>query len=125
LAILTFALIFCFFFLAEYFEYDASASSIILLSAMFSQAALLYFCVFDVCLLLFFWEVISFISFLLVQHWAYRLTSYKAGLKVFALSQFGDLPLFLFVFLMLARVGSSDIAEIQGTLPLMAFEYLV
>jgi hypothetical protein len=53
-AILTFALIFCFFFLAEYFEYDVNAGSIIFLSALFSQTALLYFCVFDLCLLIFF-----------------------------------------------------------------------
>jgi formate hydrogenlyase subunit 3/multisubunit Na+/H+ antiporter MnhD subunit len=54
LAILTFALILCFFFLIEYFEYDANASTIITLSALFSQAALLYFCAFDLCTLIFF-----------------------------------------------------------------------
>jgi len=54
LAILTVALILCFFFLIEYFEYDANAGTIVTLSALFSQAALLYFCTFDLCLLFFF-----------------------------------------------------------------------
>lgn len=125
MSILTFALIFCFFFLAEYFEFDASAGSVVLLSALFSQTALVYFCAFDVCLLLFLWEAISFISFFLIQHWAYRLTSYKAGLKVFTVSQFGDLPFFLFIFLALARAGSADVASILGVLPHTAFEYVV
>lgn len=53
LGILAFALLVCFSFLAEYFEYDAHASSIIFLSALFSQVALLYFCAFDVFLILF------------------------------------------------------------------------
>lgn len=68
LAVLTFALTLCFFFLVEYFEYDSSASTIVTLSALFSQAALLYFSSFDICLIIFFWEIISIISFLLVQH---------------------------------------------------------
>jgi hypothetical protein len=54
LSILAFALVLCFFFLVEYFEFDSSASTIILLSALFSQAALLYFSVFDLCLIIFF-----------------------------------------------------------------------
>jgi NADH-quinone oxidoreductase subunit L len=124
LSILMFALVVCFFFLIEYFEFDAQASSIIFLSALFSQAALLYFSVFDLCLLIFFWEVISLVSFLLVQHWAFRLVSFKAGMKVFTVSQFGDLPLFLFLFLILARLGSADLAEILGLLPTLSFEYL-
>lgn len=47
LGILTVALVFCFYFLVEYFEYDAGASMIITLSALFSQVALLYFSAFD------------------------------------------------------------------------------
>jgi hypothetical protein len=53
-SMLTFALILCFFFLIEYFEFDTGAVTIIFLSALFSQVALLYFVVFDLCLLLFF-----------------------------------------------------------------------
>jgi len=53
-SILTFALIVCFFFLVEYFEYDSNAGSIIFLSALFSQLALMYFCSFDLYSLLFF-----------------------------------------------------------------------
>lgn len=54
LAILSFALIVCFFFLIEYFEFDANAGTIVTLSALFSQTALLYFASFDLCLVLFF-----------------------------------------------------------------------
>ncbi len=54
LCVLVFALILCFFFLVEYFEFDAGVSSIFFLSALFSQTALLYFSVNDACLLLFF-----------------------------------------------------------------------
>ena len=54
LAVLTIALILCFFFLVEYFEYDTNTSTVVTLSALFSQAALLYFCAFDVCSLIFF-----------------------------------------------------------------------
>jgi hypothetical protein len=67
-SILTFALILCFFFLVEYFEFDSNALAIIFLSALFSQTALLYFAAYDLCLLVLLWEVISLISFLLVQH---------------------------------------------------------
>jgi NADH:ubiquinone oxidoreductase subunit 5 (subunit L)/multisubunit Na+/H+ antiporter MnhA subunit len=123
-SILVLALILCFFFLIEYFEFDTNATSIILLSAAFSQVALLYFVVWDLCLLFFLWEVISLISFLLIQHWSFRLTSFKAGLKVFTVSQFGDLPFFLFLFLVLGRLNSSDLAEILASLPLCTFEYL-
>lgn len=38
--ILCFALLLCFFFLTEYFEYDFNSTSIILLSSLFSQLAL-------------------------------------------------------------------------------------
>jgi hypothetical protein len=54
LAILTLALLVCFFFLTEYFEYDVAGGGIVTLSALFSQAALLYFCAFDLCLVLLF-----------------------------------------------------------------------
>lgn len=67
-SILTFALILCFFFLVEYFEYDANANSIIFLSSLFSQIAMLYFTSFDLYLLFFFWESISFVSFFLIQY---------------------------------------------------------
>lgn len=40
-------------------------------------------------------------------------------------SQAGDLPFFLFIFLLLARVGSADLAEVLGLLPLLAFDYVV
>ncbi len=124
LAILLFALLLCFFFLVEYFEYDAGASTIIFLSAAFSQVALLYFCAFDLYMLLFLWEVISLISFFLIQHWSFRLVSFKAGLKVFSVSQVGDLPFFLFCFLLINQTGVTDLAELTLAFPLYAFEYL-
>jgi NADH:ubiquinone oxidoreductase subunit 5 (subunit L)/multisubunit Na+/H+ antiporter MnhA subunit len=59
-----------------------------------------------------------------VQHWAFRVTSYKAGLKVFSISQLGDLPLFCFFFLMVAQFGTTDLAEILSGLPLALFDVL-
>ncbi len=59
-----------------------------------------------------------------MQHWSFRLVSFKAGLKVFTISQFGDLPFFLFIFLILSRIGSADLAELLGLIPLLSFEYL-
>lgn len=53
-AILLVALCVCFFFLVEYFEYDSTAATIVFLSALFSQVALLYFCSFDLSLIILF-----------------------------------------------------------------------
>lgn len=64
------------------------------------------------------------VSFLLIQHWSFRLPSYKAGIKVFVISQVGDLPLFGFVFLLINRFGTTDMGEILGSAPLTAFEYV-
>ena len=97
-SILSFALLLCFFFLVEYFEYDSNANSIIYLSSLFSQVAMLYFTSFDLYLLFFFWESISFVSFFLIQHWAFRISSFKAGLKVFFISQVGDFFFFFLLF---------------------------
>lgn len=123
--VLDFALILCFYFLIEYFEYDSNSSGIILLSAMFSHFAMWYFCVFDLFLLIFFWETISLISFLLIQHWSYRLPTYKAGIKVFFISQLGDVPLFFFTFLLISRFGTTDLTEILSQIFLLTFEYVV
>ena len=79
---------------------------------------------FDLFLLVVFWEGISLISFLLIQHWSYRLPTYKAGIKVFFISQLGDVPLFVFVFLLVNRFGSTDLTEITGQFFLLSFEYL-
>jgi len=56
-----------FYFLLEYFDFDAQSGYIALLSASFSQAALAYFGATDLWLVIALWELISFISFLLVQ----------------------------------------------------------
>jgi formate hydrogenlyase subunit 3/multisubunit Na+/H+ antiporter MnhD subunit len=65
--VLATALIGCFYFLLEYFDFDAQGGYIALLSASFSQAALAYFGATDLWLIIGLWELISFISFLLVQ----------------------------------------------------------
>jgi formate hydrogenlyase subunit 3/multisubunit Na+/H+ antiporter MnhD subunit len=65
--VLATALIGCFYFLLEYFDFDAQGGYIALLSATFSQAALAYFGATDLWLIIALWELISFISFLLVQ----------------------------------------------------------
>ena len=52
LAVLLVALILCFAFLGEYFEYDLNAQSIVLLSCLFSQLATAFFCSADLVSLL-------------------------------------------------------------------------
>ncbi len=123
-SILDFALILCFYFLIEYFEYDTNGVGIILLSSLFSHFAIWYFCVFDLFLLILFWESISLISFLLIQHWSYRLPTYKAGIKVFCISQLGDIPIFIFIFLFINRFSTTDLSEILSQLFFIAFEYI-
>lgn len=123
-SILTIALLVCFYFLIEYFEYDAHASNIVLLSALFSQLAFCFFTSYDLFLIIFFWEAISIVSFLLVQHWSHRLCTYKAGLKVFTISQFGDLPLLLFIFITLSRFQTTNLFEILTVTPLFSFEFV-
>lgn len=115
--ILATALVVCAAFLVEYFEYDFAGASITLLSAVFAQLAFVYFCSFDLFLLVFFWEAISMVSFFLVQHWSHRLTTYKAGLKVFFISQLGDAPFLGFIFSALGWAGTSDMAAILGLAP--------
>lgn len=123
-AILAFALILCFLFLGEYFEYDAGAVSIMTLSALFSQLALGLFCAFDVLSLLALWEAISIVSFFLIQFWSMRLPTFKAGLKVFMISQLGDFPLFLGLILMLIMFESTDFGIILSSWPLWVHSYL-
>lgn len=123
--LLDFALVLCFYFLVEYFEYDFNSTGIILLSSLFSHMALWFFCVYDLFLLIFFWESISLISFFLIQYWSYRVPSYKAAIKVFFISQIGDLPFFFFFFFIIYRFNTTDIAEIQSQVFILSFEYIV
>lgn len=123
-SILTLALVICFYFLVEYFEYDAHATNIILLSALFSQLAFCFFMSFDLFLIVFFWEAISIVSFLLVQHWSHRLCTYKAGLKVFTISQIGDLPFLAFIFFMFNRTQTTNVFELLTLTPLFCFDFL-
>jgi hypothetical protein len=54
MGILIVALTICYYFLVDYFEYDAHAGSIFILSFLFSQLALVYFCSFDLFIIFFF-----------------------------------------------------------------------
>jgi NADH:ubiquinone oxidoreductase subunit 5 (subunit L)/multisubunit Na+/H+ antiporter MnhA subunit len=122
--VLATALIGCFYFLLEYFDFDAQGGYIALLSAAFSQAALAYFGATDLWLIIALWELISFISFLLVQFWTHRICTVKAGLKVFCVSQVGDLFFFAYLFLATQYLMSTSGLEIEALLPLLAFEYV-
>lgn len=122
--VLATALIGCFYFLLEYFDFDAQGGYIALLSASFSQAALAYFGATDLWLIIALWELISFISFLLVQFWTHRVCTVKAGLKVFCISQVGDLFFFGYLFLMTQYLMTTNGLEIEALLPLIAFEYV-
>ena len=114
-----------YYILSEYFEYDFNSTSIILLSSLFSQVALWFFCVYDLFLLIFFWESISIISFFLIQYWSFRIPSYKAAIKVFFISQIGDLPFFTFFFLLMYKFNTTDLTEIQSQVFLLSFDYII
>lgn len=124
-SILLSALILCLIFLFSYFEYDKSASTIILLSSIFSQLAFLFFSSGDMFSLIFFWELISFVSFLLIQHWIGRVNSIKAAMKVFSISQFGDLLFLLSIFTILNVFEGSDLSVILSTVVLYNNLYII
>lgn len=123
-SILCVALLACLSFLADYFEYDSGVASIALLSSGFSVAALALFSSFDLFFFAMAWEVIGMISFLLVQHWAFRLASYRAGLKVFAVSQAGDLPIFVFIFWVSSFFGTTGLLGLGPRLGELSFAYI-
>jgi hypothetical protein len=54
MGILIAALVICYYFLVDYFEFDIHAGSIFILSFLFSQLALIYFCSFDLFTIFFF-----------------------------------------------------------------------
>ncbi len=124
MGVLIVALTICYYFLVDYFEYDAHAGSIFILSFLFSQLALIYFCSFDLFIIFFFWEAISLVSFFLVQYWAHRLSSFKAGLKVLVVSHLGDIPFFLFFFLVWGRFQVTGLPDLLGLFFISSFEYV-
>jgi NADH:ubiquinone oxidoreductase subunit 5 (subunit L)/multisubunit Na+/H+ antiporter MnhA subunit len=46
-------------------------------------------------------------------------------MKVFTISQFGDFPFLIAMFLLASRSGTTAIPEVLGNIPRMAHEYLV
>lgn len=118
LFILFTALLLCFWFLSEYFEYDAYGWSIMLLSASFSQLAFVYFCTYDLISLLILWEWISIVSFFLIKFWTFRVASIKASLKVFVISQVGDMFFIASLVVIAASVHSTDFGSVISTYPL-------
>jgi NADH:ubiquinone oxidoreductase subunit 5 (subunit L)/multisubunit Na+/H+ antiporter MnhA subunit len=123
--VLATALVGCFYFLLEYFDFDSQGGYIALLSASFSQAALAYFGATDLWLIIALWELISFISFLLVQFWTHRVCTVKAGLKVFCVSQVGDVFFFGYLFLATQYLMTTNGLEIEALMPALAFEYVI
>ncbi len=120
--ILIIALFVCFVFLAQYFEYDINAKSIVILSSLFSQLAFLYFLTYDLFLIIFFWEWISIVSFFLIQFWSFRVTTNKSALKVFCISQFGDLLFFVAIFLLFSFCEDTDLSHIL--ISFILFDYI-
>lgn len=121
--ILLFSLIICFFFINQYFEYDSNGKSIVLLSVFFSQLAYFFFSAGDVFLLVFFWEMISIVSFFLIQFWVSRLSTLKVALKVFIISQVGDIVFFFSIFLILSLFETTDILFINNFVCVVNFIY--
>jgi formate hydrogenlyase subunit 3/multisubunit Na+/H+ antiporter MnhD subunit len=119
IGILLVALPICLVFLFSYFEYDHNAPSICVLSLLFSQLALVFFCSCDLLSMLILWEWISVVSFFLVQYWSMRVASVRAGLKVFVISQVGDVFFILGVVFLMAFTGATDIWLIEYLYTLM------
>ena len=123
-AILFVALLLCFAFLGEYFEYDSGAFDIMLLSALFSQLAFMFFCVRDILLLLVFWELISVVSFFLIKFWTMRSSTVKAALKVFVISQLGDFFFVIGLVSIVSVTGSTDMQWVLSVAKLYAFSHI-
>lgn len=123
-SILFVALSVCLVFLFQYFEYDFFGSTIVILSFLFSQLAFLFFCSFDLISIIFFWEWISAVSFLLIQHWVFRVATIKASIKVFFISQLGDMFFLLGLFFMISFFESTDLSVILSSSYLNNFLYL-
>jgi len=64
------------------------------------------------------------VSFFLIQYWSMRIPTFKAGLKVFTISQIGDFPLFIGLFLLLALFETSDFGQILASWPLWVHTYI-
>lgn len=107
------ALIVCFVFLRTYFEVDFFAKNICFLSAVFSQLALGFFLTGDLLLLIFFWEWISLVSFFLIQYWSFRVNTLKVSVRVFILSQLGDILFICGSFTLIATLRTTDILFIS------------
>jgi len=116
-SILLLALVLCFVFLSEYFEFDLNGVAITLLSALFSQLAFIFFCSFDLVTLVFFWEWISMTSFFLVLFWSMRVQTMKAAIKVFTISQVGDLAFLCAAASVYSHVGSAGFDAITAAVP--------
>ena len=59
-----------------------------------------------------------------MQFWTHRVCTVKAGLKVFCVSQVGDVFFFGYLFTMTQYLMSTNCLEIEALLPLLAFEYV-
>jgi NADH:ubiquinone oxidoreductase subunit 5 (subunit L)/multisubunit Na+/H+ antiporter MnhA subunit len=61
----------------------------------------------------------------LVQYWAHRLSSFKAGLKVLVISHLGDIPFFFFFFLVWARFQTTSLPDLLALFFVSSFEYVL
>jgi NADH:ubiquinone oxidoreductase subunit 5 (subunit L)/multisubunit Na+/H+ antiporter MnhA subunit len=123
-SVLVIALILCFAFLSEYFEYDVYGPTIIFLSSLFSQLAIIFFMSADIFSMLVLWELISVVSFFLIRFWSARVTTLKAGLKVFVISQLGDVFFILGCCLAISLSGSSDVVAVNASIPSLLWHIL-
>lgn len=71
-------------------------------------------------MLLVVWEWIGATSFFLVKFWSMRVSSLRAGLKVFTMSQCGDLAFVCGCASLVAEIGSSDVGTINVLGPAVA-----
>ncbi len=101
-------------FLMQYFDYDCHTKKIIVLSSIFSQLALIFFCMYDLFSIICLWGCISMVSFFLVHYWSKRVNNIKYNIIFFFISFVGDfffLIALLFILIVFETTNLSIILE--------------
>jgi NADH:ubiquinone oxidoreductase subunit 5 (subunit L)/multisubunit Na+/H+ antiporter MnhA subunit len=99
-------------FLMQYFEYDYHTKKIIVLSSIFSQLALIFFCTYDLLSIICLWGCISMVSFFLVHYWSKRVNNVKYNIMFFFISLVGDFFFLIALFFILIVFETTNVSVI-------------
>jgi NADH-quinone oxidoreductase subunit L len=61
-----------------------------------------------------FWELVGLASYLLIGFWYEKFSASEAGKKAFVMTRLGDVAFFLGILLVLTKLGTLNIAELNG-----------